>query len=226
MRYHIEVEDLLELNEHCNVYVVDKHAKIIAINDAQFQRFKGLAGCKKLEDIIGRSFTEFFSPEASAVILKENALIMETRKTMQFVNYLFQSGYKSFVFLTVKTPLYDEKNKVVGVFGMSHYLSLHDAPAHTSKRLSEREADCLLLLIQGKTSAEISEKFKLSKRTVETYIENIKNKLGCASKSELIDKVLHLGLNAVIGDVQPKSAPYDPADLFSKVFVTSAKINK
>jgi DNA-binding CsgD family transcriptional regulator len=51
--------------------------------------------------------------------------------------------------------------------------------------LSKREQECLKYLLQGKTAKEIGAALSISYRTVESYIESIKNKLGCWSKNEL-----------------------------------------
>ncbi len=55
---------------------------------------------------------------------------------------------------------------------------------------TQREADCVFHLLQGKTMTEIGQILKLSPRTVEYYLTNIKKKLNCRKKNELIDKVL------------------------------------
>ena len=54
--------------------------------------------------------------------------------------------------------------------------------------LSKREKEVLYLISKGLLAIQIADQLKLSKRTVEHYIENIKNKLNCTSKSELIQK--------------------------------------
>ncbi|KTD11917.1 LuxR family transcriptional regulator [Legionella gratiana] len=56
--------------------------------------------------------------------------------------------------------------------------------------LSKREIDCLQHLIQGKTTKMTAKILRLSPRTVEYYLENIKAKLGVNSKAELIHKVM------------------------------------
>lgn len=58
--------------------------------------------------------------------------------------------------------------------------------------LSRRELECIKLLIKGHTSAQTSEILKLSKRTVEHYIENIKLKTNCFTKLELFEKFREL----------------------------------
>lgn len=53
-------------------------------------------------------------------------------------------------------------------------------------KLSKREKDCLKYYLQGMSSRQIGAELELSYRTVEYYIEHVKNKLGCNRKSELI----------------------------------------
>lgn len=60
--------------------------------------------------------------------------------------------------------------------------------------LSEREVDVIKLLIQGYSAGKIAYQVFLSKRTVEHHIERIKEKLGCDSKVELIQKARELEL--------------------------------
>ncbi len=56
-------------------------------------------------------------------------------------------------------------------------------------RLTPREAECMDLILDGKTNGQVGEHLKLSSRTVEYYVGNLKQKLHCRSKSELIGKV-------------------------------------
>ena len=51
--------------------------------------------------------------------------------------------------------------------------------------LSQREKECLKLMIRGNTAKQIAHLLHLSPRTVESYFENMKNKLSCFSKQEL-----------------------------------------
>lgn len=54
--------------------------------------------------------------------------------------------------------------------------------------LSKREMDVAARLVKGHSASEIGFQLNLSKRTVESYLENMKNKLDCHSKAELIQK--------------------------------------
>ncbi len=55
--------------------------------------------------------------------------------------------------------------------------------------LSRREMDCIKLIAQGKSSTETAALLSISFRTVEKHIENVKLKLDCHKKSELISKI-------------------------------------
>lgn len=53
-----------------------------------------------------------------------------------------------------------------------------------------REGECMLGLLSGKTIVRVAAELELSPRTVEFYLKNMKSKLGCRTKSELIRLIL------------------------------------
>lgn len=55
-------------------------------------------------------------------------------------------------------------------------------------KLSKREQECLGLYLKGETAKSIGEILDISNRTVESYLVNIKCKLNCENKTELIKK--------------------------------------
>ena len=63
-------------------------------------------------------------------------------------------------------------------------------PTIANLTLSGREFECAIALLRNETAQSTAEKLCLSRRTVETYIENLKNKLGCIDKIELKQKLL------------------------------------
>lgn len=54
--------------------------------------------------------------------------------------------------------------------------------------LTPREKECLKYLLKGKSAKETGAFLKLSPRTIEFYLENIKKKWGCTSKATLFTK--------------------------------------
>ncbi|MCK4870577.1 MAG: helix-turn-helix transcriptional regulator [Gammaproteobacteria bacterium] len=60
---------------------------------------------------------------------------------------------------------------------------------HPDIKFSKREAECLVKFMQGMTVRETAQVFGLSIRTVEFYVKNMRQKVGCSTKAELINIV-------------------------------------
>jgi len=65
-------------------------------------------------------------------------------------------------------------------------LNLQHLP-EMAESLSTREKECLNILLDGKTAKQIGYLLGLSPRTIESYLDNIKSKLQCWTKAELVD---------------------------------------
>lgn len=59
-----------------------------------------------------------------------------------------------------------------------------------SYSLPKRQKECLYYLSKGMSIKQIALRLMLSPRTVEHYLEIVKDKLGCYSRAQLIDKIL------------------------------------
>lgn len=66
-----------------------------------------------------------------------------------------------------------------------YYFSYQGRPFY----LTSREAEAASMLLLGKTLVGIAEATQLSMRTVEYYLNNIKKKLHCRTRQELIVKL-------------------------------------
>ena len=80
----------------------------------------------------------------------------------------------------------DRKNKPSSVRTLAAYGL---GSKYGSAYFTKREAECMVLLLKGKTINSVASMLNLSPRTVEYYIKNMKSKLGCRTKFELIDLV-------------------------------------
>lgn len=63
---------------------------------------------------------------------------------------------------------------------------MHQSNQDKKNMLSAREKQCAHYLLNGMTAKEIGLKLGLSFRTIEAYIENMKMKLRCRNKIELV----------------------------------------
>ncbi len=59
-----------------------------------------------------------------------------------------------------------------------------------NKYLTSQEAKCMICFLRGNTVKATAEIMDLSPRTVEYYTNNMKKRLNCRSKSELVFRVI------------------------------------
>lgn len=130
-----------------------------------------------------KKFNEYFLKELSGTIKIEFDDFIDLRSEMGSAYNNDKTGLRS----KLRTP---EKTKFLDNIGL---ISQEDV-----QRLSSRELDCLKCILRGLNAPETALKLNLSKRTVEKYIESIKNKLGSNSKLELFEKSKHLHLAGYI----------------------------
>lgn len=62
--------------------------------------------------------------------------------------------------------------------------------ASPDPRLTAREREVAALVAGGSTNAEIAARLRISKRTVEKHVDNIRQKLGVMSRAKLISWML------------------------------------
>lgn len=92
----------------------------------------------------------------------------------------FRGGFSS-----VHSPTLEQRKQFLKTIGVLDTEDVNFA-------LSTREEECLSLLLLGHSAPQIAKLLSLSSRTVEHYIINIKHKLHCKNKAELIEKALEL----------------------------------
>ena len=96
-----------------------------------------------------------------------------------------------FVFTNVGDPVAEaqrierERKSRHNHFGEMYYFD----PPYQSVHFTRREAQCMVHFLQGKTVAETAKELTLSPRTVEYYVKNMRQKMHCKTKHDLIDTV-------------------------------------
>jgi len=74
--------------------------------------------------------------------------------------------------------------------------ALAEPASGSDSPLSAREREVVQLVARGLTNVETAEQLFISKRTVETHIDHIKQKLGHGSRSEVIAWALRESLDS------------------------------
>lgn len=158
---------------------------------------------------------EFLIKQDYQVVIKQSMIISE----QHFIRSADEIDFPAFA---IRYPIYNEQNKIVGIFAFAVVIGpnalcklaealtmivstgLLNLPSNNSIfqllpgrniqniYLSQRESECLKLLVRGKTIKMSAKILGLSPRTVEHYLENVKIKMGVNTKFELIDKILGL----------------------------------
>ncbi len=199
-----------------NVFFLDRQSIICQINEetirtCAYPSVKETVG--KTIELAAKTQTVNFSINHDKSVISSRALQIKEEY------FLRRDDDMNFHAVTLKFPCYDKSSQLIGVFGCSIIIGDHaiaDAllllvksglMSNTTSRpslpgcqlentqLSHREMQCLQLLVQGKSAKMIAYTLKLSTRTVEHYLENIKMKLNVYSKNELIEVAIKNGFN-------------------------------
>ncbi len=179
----------------------------------------------KINTLIGKSDYEFPWAKCASNYRQNDVTALNQKKSDVLEPIPLGSGL---VLATrcVRVPVCDNEGKVLGLLGQVNVFSSNDSfnkalqtlsqidgayglheTTYTQYHLTEyqnkfhftaRETECLFLMLRGKTAKEIGTFLEISKRTVEQYIENIKNKMGVSTRSEVIATAIEAGLLDVI----------------------------
>ena len=80
------------------------------------------------------------------------------------------------------------KNKLNNLFPLENVLNSYTFNAPLLQSFTVRQKECVSHMVRGRTYKEIAKILNISPRTVETHIEHIKDKLGCYSRADIINK--------------------------------------
>lgn len=200
-----------------NVYFLNTDSTILGVNEvcADLMRFDSP------QNAVQKSMLDIVEKQVALRIIHTDRAVVKTRTTLLAEDTVAFED-EALRFLTVKAPWYDRHDRVIGVFGCSFLLDRHSAPesllkitqlgllhpstnlnlsqpgllsttkSNPASLLTPRQMECLLYIARGKTIRECASVVGLSPRTVEHYVDAIKIKLGCHSRSELIARALKI----------------------------------
>jgi DNA-binding CsgD family transcriptional regulator len=215
---HTEAEwllDILNNNDHSYVFIKDTKLKYLYAN----QLFLNLLGINSLNGLINKKNDTFYNDKSLIKCYREcDEYVIEEQKSLLVCEPLAPKLNRNIkkVVEGQLYPIYSDSNKVEYVLGvvspkskLIHLdwetifrLSTQEINTILTKRsyvisvnsytttLSKMEIRTLIELFKGKNANEIAEELYIQQTTVESYLKNIRNKLGASSKSELINVLI------------------------------------
>jgi len=160
----------------------------------QFNIWNGISVYKKREDFI------------------EVYAFASTREMPQITNFYMQNQhiiehFISYFLCKINLLFKNVDPKVLLPFSIESLISplsnndllkkfLKEAPVNKfylnqDNPLTQREITCLIKTIKGRTAKEIGKDFNISPRSIEKHLDNIKIKMKCNSRREMIEKVFN-----------------------------------
>lgn len=185
-----------------------------------------LFGINNKREVSG--FTDYDIPckisEFAETFQQQDRLVVDTGNSIKILEIHTCAKNQLKIMLNTKNPLRDDNDKIIGTFAYcidiskqlgeianvlstisdcgdskklmkGSYLLHHD---ELNSFLTNREMDCLFYLLRGKSSKQTAAILKISFRTVEQYIEQVKNKFQCETKSDLIELAIGKGYMNII----------------------------
>lgn len=120
---------------------------------------------------------------------------LKANNILDVLDISIDKSYLNIVPPGIYSQLYHAQNQLFSVnIEDNDHLETTLPPSNLVK-FTNRELDCARLLVTGKKIKEIANAHNLSPRTIETHLNNLKMKLDCRDKVELIIKLRNLLLS-------------------------------
>ncbi len=171
-------------------------------------------GCEKFGHVIGKCDFDFHWADFAEFYLSHEQDALANKIYTSLQPGIDKNGGET-LFMCHKEPYYSDGD-IIGLIAhaypipnkamleLSHTLKLCNTftkqDTHTisdrsyrKPNLSNRERECLFFLLRGRTAKSIAKILSISPRTVEVYLDRLKDKLGCLTKNELIERAIDEG---------------------------------
>jgi DNA-binding CsgD family transcriptional regulator len=182
-----------------SLYCKDKKGVYLDTNDDQSEAV-GLS----YNEIVGNTDFDFIWHEQAPIYSQNDQEVMRKRCIKTYIEKS-QTTFSDdpVLYLSHKMPLYSRTGKIIGTTGACFLIgnethlfnalgNQHHADPLLSHKLTARQLDCLYFLTKGCSMKQIAATLNLSPKTVEHYLDAVKEKLNCHSRAELIIKALQI----------------------------------
>lgn len=197
----MNLEKILNSINH-SVFLKDASGKYIWVND-QFAKFAGVRAEKIIgltdDDLVWSGQADYFRASNASVLSGES--IVNVERTITSAEGITK------IILTL-SPYRSETGQIVGVLGnffdcSQQFFVIQSNGTFQNNRffldftdqwLTTEELRVLYYLFHGFTAKKIVEKTNKSLGTVGYHLDNIKNKMGCQKKDEIIEVAMRHGI--------------------------------
>jgi DNA-binding CsgD family transcriptional regulator len=182
-----------------------------------------LFGYKDVDAMLGVNAHGMRCPavESADRFIEQDKLVIEQKSTLNLLDIHCYADGKIRVLMTQKSPILEgdmvkytvchcreikhntlqkvsqkivaADQKITGSESQSSYRLVSE-----QGKLSKREMEILFFLLRGKSASQIADALFLSKRTVENHLANMKQKLHCQKKSDLVEYGINKGFMSII----------------------------
>lgn len=161
------------------VFIKNKRNQYLWANDFFVQKS---AGFNSLNEIVNKRDHHFSWKDYTDELIANDKLLFDSVKDINVNERILRHDGTYVDIVSKKCPVFDNKQKIIGLLGFS----LELPKPSCSKILSQREFTVVLLMSEGFTDKQIGQKCGLSPRTVEFYLNNAKRKIGVTTRAQLI----------------------------------------
>jgi len=197
----------------CICFWKDVDSRYIHINETSKTALK----IENLQDIVGKSDYEMPWGNIGDQLREQDILSLKSSHGKFWIDMPTRMDGIKVLCMHKKTPFHSENGKVAGIVGVGFIIdteNYHHIPslfACTGFKLSDfffegkqkeyiydkiefskRQAQVISCLLRGYSAELTAKELTLSKRTIEFYIENLKDKLDCETKREIVNKAFEL----------------------------------
>lgn len=141
------------------------------------------------ENIVGKTDFDIFPNVVAHEYRCNDKKVIAEKRELRFTEIDHFDDKVNRLLLSIKRPLCSSNGEVLGVIGNTIDFS-SIAVGGKEVVLSRRELQCYAALFFGMSAKETGRHFDLSSKTVESYLANLKNKMGVSSRSILIKVAL------------------------------------
>lgn len=187
-------ENFMSNNSNIEFYhfIKNNEGKYLNANQA----YLNAIGLNNLNDLLGlNDYDLCWNRKDTMQNYLHDKKVMASRTEEVFIEYGTTRDGSRICAKSYKYPLSLHSKKILGVIGTCIILPnviSNNKNLTSNLSLTQRQLDCLLFLVKGFTMKQIAKKLSLSPKTIENYLENIKNKLNCNTRSELFKIAFNL----------------------------------